>query len=325
MAKKIIGFAGRKRSGKTTICEYLRDTKSAEIITIASGLKKLCANILCVSIDELNKLKDSEHILGFSIIDFVLANVFKNYNTDVESYIKQIFSEKCGIDITDDDYNGLSNVDNVRSLLQYVGTDIIRKYNPDWHCQQLKKSIEESESDIVVIDDIRFPNERKVIEELGGTVFFVIRPDMLEVSNHESETSLHWQDFDDNRIIVNNSTIERMCSNISEYIDCQYTFGNDNGSLKSGLYTYEIQPYNLNFGRKSNYNKIESDFIENYILSNDVFRTTGVINIWIENIKDFDICRKYLFRFTSKPDILSHGFQVTLYNPFIIENLKEWL
>jgi hypothetical protein len=39
--KKIIGFAGRKRAGKGALCEHLKETQGATIITIASALKEL--------------------------------------------------------------------------------------------------------------------------------------------------------------------------------------------------------------------------------------------------------------------------------------------
>ena len=42
----------------------------------------------------------------------------------------------------------------------------------------------------------RFPNEVKMINELGGDCWFIVRPKMDNVSNHESETALKWQDFD---------------------------------------------------------------------------------------------------------------------------------
>lgn len=82
-------------------------------------------------------------------------------------------------------------------MLQIVGTDIIRKYYPDWHIKQLVNEIESLPEDVnVVVDDVRFPNERKEIERLGGVVIFIMRPTMLSmVYNHPSEISLQWFNF----------------------------------------------------------------------------------------------------------------------------------
>ena len=38
---RLIGFAGRKRSGKTSLAEYLKNEENAIIITIADFLKYL--------------------------------------------------------------------------------------------------------------------------------------------------------------------------------------------------------------------------------------------------------------------------------------------
>jgi hypothetical protein len=57
-----------------------------------------------------------------------------------------------------------------------------------------------------VIDDVRFPNEKKMIEELGGECWFIVRPTLDNISNHESETSITWNNCW-NRIIINDSTL----------------------------------------------------------------------------------------------------------------------
>ena len=53
-----------------------------------------------------------------------------------------------------------------------------------------------------VIDDVRFKNEKKMIEELGGKCWFVLRPTLHNISDHASENSIRWQDCWNN-VIVN--------------------------------------------------------------------------------------------------------------------------
>ena len=94
---------------------------------------------------------------------------------------------------------------NTRELMQFIGTDLIREYCSDWHINKVREIIETNGDKNFVIDDVRFPNERELIESLGGTLWFVVRPKLDNVSNHISETALKWQEFDN--IIVNNKLL----------------------------------------------------------------------------------------------------------------------
>lgn len=196
--KKIIAFAGRQRSGKTQLAKLLETEDGAQIITIAKYLKRLCCDILDIeTIDKLNYLKDNK----------IKINV-----KPTSQWVTKI-SEATGIDSNhiNKELNNVSLIVDIRQMLQVIGTDIIRKYKPDWHIMQLKKEIRETKSSLIVIDDVRFPNEYDAITRLGGRIFFIIRTaDITDkmISNHESETSLRWFDFDKNRIILNTETLE---------------------------------------------------------------------------------------------------------------------
>ena len=66
--KQVIGFAGRQRSGKTTICQHLRDTKNATIVTVANALKHLCCKLIDVDMDTLNEYKnDNGHLVKLNM------------------------------------------------------------------------------------------------------------------------------------------------------------------------------------------------------------------------------------------------------------------
>ena len=57
---RLIGFAGRKRSGKTTLAKYLKNEENAIIITIADFLKYLCCDLMNMSYEELNEKTNKE-------------------------------------------------------------------------------------------------------------------------------------------------------------------------------------------------------------------------------------------------------------------------
>ena len=196
--KKIIAFAGRQRSGKTQLAKLLKNEDDAVIVTIASALKKLCCDILDIdSVDRLNYLKDSKDRIDAKPTDEWALKI----------------AHKTGIEYSDvsKELSRYNNIKDVRQMIQVVGTNIIRKYKPNWHVEQLKKEIKETKSPLIAIDDVRFPNECEAINKLGGHIFFIIRTNGISdtmVSNHECETSLRWYDFTDNRIILNTETPE---------------------------------------------------------------------------------------------------------------------
>ncbi len=187
----IIGFAGRMRSGKTElsrICTqygYIR-------LSFAIPLKELCAKLLGIATDELNTLKNNK-----TPIDFV-----------IDEGTCTLLSEETNIPlgITRETCEG-HQINDVRDLLQFIGTDYIRKHNTNWHVNRLRERINPNEN--YVFDDVRFPNEKKMIEELGGDCWFVTRTTLDNISSHPSETSITWKDCW-NKVIINNSSLEEL-------------------------------------------------------------------------------------------------------------------
>lgn len=91
-----------------------------------------------------------------------------------------------------------------RTILQYVGTDIIRQKNPDYWVNFLIGifNLFPEEWDYVLIPDTRFPNENDLMKEyFDVTTVRVIRPNFdngltEKQRNHESETALNNYNFD---------------------------------------------------------------------------------------------------------------------------------
>lgn len=188
---KIISFSGRMKSGKSElakICEQYGYQK----LYFALPLKQLCADILDISIDELNRAKNEGIDIGLTI----------------GKDICEILSEETEIplDAITETCDGVL-IANVRQMLQFIGTDLIRKYNRDWHVNRIRAMINKDKN--YVLDDVRFPNEKKMIEELGGECWFIVRPTLDNISNHESETSLTWKDCW-NKVIINDTTLSNL-------------------------------------------------------------------------------------------------------------------
>lgn len=102
-----------------------------------------------------------------------------------------------------------------RALLQHVGTDIIRKYNPDYWVEFIVNLLNmfTNEWEYVIIPDVRFPNEIEYFKREGFNVLTIrIERDNFksnlteEQLNHISETALDNYKFD--KVIKNNGTID---------------------------------------------------------------------------------------------------------------------
>jgi hypothetical protein len=80
---------------------------------------------------------------------------------------------------------------DVRELLQRLGTEVGHNLLGEnvW-VNLLSKRIAESEDDLVVVTDVRFPNEAEWILDLGGSLIRITRPGVGPVNGHASESLL---------------------------------------------------------------------------------------------------------------------------------------
>lgn len=187
MQYNIIGFSGRLGSGKSelaSICEKY----GYEKLYFALPLKQLCADLLDISITELNVLKRNNIPIDITVgKDWI--DIIHNETQIPQDNIQQVIGGKI--------------IHTVREMLQLIGTDVIREFNVNWHVDKIKNMMQPNKK--YVIDDVRFPNEKKMIEENNGMCWFIIRDSFNNISNHVSEIALEWRQFDS--VIVNNHSL----------------------------------------------------------------------------------------------------------------------
>ena len=308
---KIIAFAGRKRSGKGMLAKGMREySPNVVIIAVADSLKLLCCKLLKITYDELTQMKDDGTTFEAKVDDYWVSTI----KDEVKISDNIIRNEIGGRVFT-----------NVREVLQIIGTDLIRKYSPDWHIDKTIEHIKSYGDDkIVVVEDVRFPNEKRRIEEIGGDVYFIIRPNYWDVSNHPSEKALKYTDFCDDHIIINDYSKEQMITYFNAlYFTDEYINGNECPILLSAnpWYSEHVMDITTNdFASRLNRQNIIKKVIEQN-KGRALFREKGIITF-----KSDDADTLTLFRRIIMVGCEGYGCEsYSIYNPLTNEILKLYL
>ncbi len=112
-----------------------------------------------------------------------------------------------------------------RTLLQYVGTDVVRKQSPDFWVNFVVAILNffPNEWDYVIIPDCRFPSEYEIFEHYGmdAILLRVIRPDFVspmtdEQQKHASETALDNYRYD--AAIINDGGLDDLKRAVDEFV-----------------------------------------------------------------------------------------------------------
>lgn len=329
----IIALAGRMRSGKTELAKVC-EKHGYEILSFATPLKKMVAKLVGKnSIDELNKDKEKycEYILDDASIDY-LTNEIEIPRDIIKKFV---------------DSNKFTTI---RQLLQGIGTNLIRKNQPEWHVKKLKELILTYPDDSrICLDDLRFPNEKEMIKELGGICFFVIRPDNLSISNHESETSLTLDDFREENVIINDMSLAELtfywneCLNeglLSNHINNKsvacfnifsevrkiriYHIGHEHFYCNKEAFRDESGDLVLKKIRPKQ-NTIQWD-LDNKFINFWYYSTTNnkIDNVYEENLAYLKLICHYVHIPTKHIEYIDNNLKLTIKNPFVIENLKMY-
>jgi hypothetical protein len=311
--KKIISFSGRIASGKGVLSKAMEGVYGAKTVTVACALKQLVCKmypeVFLNDISELNRLKRMGSSIFVPITDDNIRFISNETNVPYENVKKKLANKVAWT--------------NVREILQFIGTEIIREYNPNWHVEKLKENILNADSEYVCVDDTRFPNERAAIEELGGECYFIIRPQSTDVSNHESETALRWQDFDHSHIILNEYTVSHLKNSFFSVIGNKEFISGTSPILLNDNEYYTND--NIDFGYIVN-DKASEELLYELIEQNrdeECFREHGIISYYTDNFdKRVQFAKKVL---DCNKSICYCRNMFKFYNPLIYENLKFYL
>jgi ABC-type dipeptide/oligopeptide/nickel transport system ATPase subunit len=177
---KLIKITGPKGSGKSTLAKllasYYEESNPDNIAFILALAQPMKDALETFGIDK--NTQETKYDL-YSVINYVTRHVDIPDRVEViKQIVKEIKKEK-----------EISNKPIGRLLLQYIGTNIIRKYDNDYFVRQIYAKIEKIKSSypdaLVIIDDVRFPNE--AVKRLDNEFLIKLMPDNYIPDNHESE------------------------------------------------------------------------------------------------------------------------------------------
>ncbi len=198
--KTIIGLAGVKTSGKSTVANIIKNILQEEVMesALADKLKDVCSDVFLIPRNHFDdqKLKEvpleEPRILTVSDINKITEffNVFSKITPENRDRLNEI----AGIVLK-----------TPRQIAQTVGTEILRRAgDEDIHCKNVKLG-----DNVTIISDIRFPNEFDYFNKLDNIFFlpFYIQRDEAEKHvtehSHSSETSVF--KFSDKCIKISNN------------------------------------------------------------------------------------------------------------------------
>lgn len=179
MPKVIIGLSGKKRSGKDTVCQIIQSLLDLQVerMAVADTLKE-------EAVDFLSK-------------DFLAPS-------------RETMLEEIGLDQTKEKY---------RMFLQWWGTEFRKEICgvPDYWVNLLRERIAKSPSDVIVITDVRFPDEAEMIKSHPISELWRVERPSLEDEQpkdvHPSECALDDYTFD--YVIDNTCDLEKLKDAVS--------------------------------------------------------------------------------------------------------------
>ena len=214
----IIGIAGVKTSGKSTVATIIQQFIPATEAALADKLKNTSANVF-----DLKRIDfDSQDIkeVPFTIPKILSSDniraIIESFNIQMDDFeFKERFAGLFGMSLT-----------TPRQIAQVVGTEILREAGgKDIHCNNVPLSC-----DTVIISDLRFPNEFNYFDSLNKERYrfipLYIARDIAESvvdpkTSHASETSVFI--FRDKCVKVdNNGSIEELERNTKQILDKEF-------------------------------------------------------------------------------------------------------
>jgi len=206
----LIGICGNIGVGKTTVAKMIQDTYPSSVILPFAGEVKRELHTLLTSYRKGHFFSYTRNMLygtqeDKNLVFFVPHSLFTdaachgidlNLIGDAQLISGQVWYATTG-----------------RKLLQWYGTDYRRKLNPNyWTNKWLFHYNALKDSNHIIVDDIRFPNETALVDSLNGTIIKIERKTIYDLA-HKSESLVDSLPYDYS--IDNNFDLRQLADSVS--------------------------------------------------------------------------------------------------------------
>jgi hypothetical protein len=170
---QVYAITGWKGHGKDTFANSIVGFNDSFVIThFAAPLKRMSGKIFGLTDAQMNEPSLKEAPLDRPIV--------------MDLFLQQMQKET-GLDIQPASMVGHTP----RQVLQYFGTEYVRKVQNDFWVQKVVEFVQNHPNKKVLIPDCRFPNEAAAVWGVGGKVIRVLRLDLpLPKDAHPSEQEI---------------------------------------------------------------------------------------------------------------------------------------
>ncbi|HAR43493.1 MAG TPA: hypothetical protein DCS07_12815 [Bdellovibrionales bacterium] len=177
---RIIGLAGKAGTGKTTFAKHAISVFGGTKIALGDAVKEEAAEFL----DSCLVAYEQQHLYGTQDDKAEIFSVLVGDWLQTDYRLRKILNP-----YTEFDGNSVSM--SYRQLLQLWGTEYRRAQKESYWADKGKEKILATEG-LIFVDDIRFPDEAEMIQDLGGVLIRIERPGgpFISTPDHPSETSL---------------------------------------------------------------------------------------------------------------------------------------
>jgi hypothetical protein len=174
-----IALIAHKQSGKTTVANYLEAKGTHKRLSFADPVKQDCIEMLNFMLQR----EEADPIITYKII---------------QDHKEETF----------------------RTLLQWYGTDFWRNFMGDpehWINAYLRAFEAWGETEDIVCDDLRFPNEAEALHKAGFFLIKIERPGLESNDQHESEAFI--DSIHGDTLLINDGTELQLCEAVDKIID----------------------------------------------------------------------------------------------------------
>jgi hypothetical protein len=178
---KLVAFSGKCGSGKTTAAFHAISVFGGTRISLGDGVKEEVGEFIA----SMGVGYERRHLYGSQ------ADREESLVVSVAEWSRADYRPRAVLNGYMTWLNDTTIAITYRQLLQLWGTEYRRVQCESYWCDKGREKIRAAEG-LVFIDDIRFPDEARMVHEEGGMLIRLVRPGgpRIKESGHASETSL---------------------------------------------------------------------------------------------------------------------------------------